>query len=119
MGICIPQNADYFDKDYENVATLFLKQQNNDSKFYTTNISTVEEILKANFIVEEIEYAIYCLKTSKTPGLGSITAEFIEACKHVISPTIATVLTTLSNTQIFPKHDRIWHPFGCIRIWKM
>ena len=64
LDICLPQNAEYFDNDYENMATEFLKQYDNNNKFHTTNISTVEEILTDNFTVEEIEYAIDCLKTN-------------------------------------------------------
>ena len=65
MDICLPQNAEYSDNDYENMATEFLKQYDNDNKFYTTNISTVEEILNDKFTVEEIEYAIDCLKPTR------------------------------------------------------
>ena len=97
------KNAEYFDNNYENMATEFLKQYDNDNKFYTTNISTVEEILNDNFTVEEIEYAIDCLKTNKTPGLDSIPAEFIKACKHVISPTIATVFNYIIEHRDFPE----------------
>ena len=103
VDICLPQNAEYFDNDYENMATEFLKQYDNDNKFYTTNISTVEEILNDNFTVEEIEYAIDCLKTNKTPGLDSIPAEFIKACKHVLSPTVATVFNYIIEHRDFPE----------------
>ena len=103
VDICLPQNAEYFDNDYENMATVFLKQYDNDNKFYTTNISTVEEILNDNFTVEEIEYAIDCLKTNKTPGLDSIPAKFIKACKHVLSPTIATVFNYIIEHRDFPE----------------
>ena len=65
----------------------------------------MEEILNDNFTVEEIEYAIDCLKTNKTPGLDSIPAEFIEACKHVLSPTVATVSNYIIEHRDLPK---IW-----------
>ena len=75
----------------------------NDNNFYTTNISTAEKILNGNFTVEEIEYAIDCLKTNKTPGLDSIPAEVIKACKHVRSPTIATVFNYIIEHRDFPE----------------
>ena len=103
VDICPPQNAEYFDNDCENMATEFLKQYDNDNRFNTTSISTVEEILTDNFTVEEIEYATDCLKTNKTLGLDSIPVEFIKASSHVLSPTIATVFNYIIEHRDFPE----------------
>ena len=68
-----------------------MRQYDDDNKFYTTNISVLEEILNDNLTVDGIEYAIDCLRTSKCHELDSIPVKFIKASKHVFSPTITAV----------------------------
>ena len=87
----MPQNADYFNEEYENTAADFLRQYDNSRNAHYVNISAVEEIINGNFTIEEIECAIDTLKSNKSPGNDCIPAEFIKECKNILSKTIATV----------------------------
>ena len=96
MNLCIPQSAEYFNEEYENMALEFLRQYENSNDSFPINGSAVEEIVNGNFTVEEIECAIDTLKTNKSPGNDCIPAEFIKVCKSILSRTI-----TWSNKEIF------------------
>ena len=50
----MPQNADYFNEEYENMALDFLRQYDNSRNAHSGNISAVEEIINGNFTIEEI-----------------------------------------------------------------
>ena len=101
--LCIPQNADYFSEEYENMATEFLKRYDESKNSHPVNISAIEEIINDNFSVDEIECAIDSLKTNKSPGHDCIPAEFIKACKTPLSPIITTVLNYIIDHRDFPE----------------
>ena len=105
--LCIPQNADYFSEEYENMATEFLKRYDESKNSHPVNISAIEEIINDNFSVDEIECAIDSLKTNKSPGHDCIPVEFIKACKTPLSPIITTVLNYIIDHRDFPKSGRV------------
>ena len=102
MNLCIPQSAEYFNDEYENMAQEFLRQYENSNDSFPINGSAVEEIVNGSFTVEEIECAIETLKTNKSPGNDCIPAEFIKVCKSIISRTIATVFNYMIEQRDFP-----------------
>ena len=97
MNLCIPQSAEYFNEEYENIE--FLRQYENSNDSFPINGSAVEEIVNGNFTVEEIERA---MKTNKSPGNDCIPAEFIKVCKCILSRTIATVFNYMIEQKDFP-----------------
>ena len=101
MNLCMPQSAEYFNDEYENMAQEFLRQYENSNDSFPINGSAVEEIVNGNFTVEEIECAIDTLKTNKSPGNYCIPAEFIKVCKSILSRTIATVFNYMIEQRDF------------------
>ena len=98
----MPQNADYFNEEYENMALDFLRQYDNSRNAHSVNISAVEEVINENFTIEEIECALDTLKSNKSPGNDRIPAEFIQECKNILSNTIATVFNHMIEQRDFP-----------------
>ena len=98
MNLCIPQSAENFNEEYENMALEFLRQYENSNDSFPINGSAVEEIVNGNFTVEEIECAIDTLKTNKSPGNSSNSSK----CVNVFSLGLLPLFSiTWSNKEIF------------------
>ena len=63
----------------------------------------ISPILNQNFSIEEVEYAIGCLKNKKSPGTDSIPAEFIKCCKHSLLPDLHHMFNFILEKREFPK----------------
>ena len=63
----------------------------------------ISPILNQNFTIEEVEYAIGCLKNKKSPGTDSIPAEFIKFCKSSLLPDLHQMYNFILEKREFPK----------------
>ena len=98
----LPQSAEDFNEEYENMALEFPRQYENNNDSFPINGSAVEEIVNGNFTVEEIECPIDTLKTNKSHGNDCNPAESTKVCKSILSRTIATVFNYMIEQREFP-----------------
>ena len=85
-----------FSSEYESVALAFLHQYDHG---YAHNCSLEYNIINDNVTVD---MAIDYLKNGKSPGIDSISAEFIKSCKSILSPDITHILNYIIGTRKFP-----------------
>ena len=112
----MPQNADYFNEEYENMALDFLRQYDNSRNAHSVNVSAVEEIINGKFTIEEIECAIDTLKSNKSPGNDCIPAEFIKVCKIFSLRLLPLFLITRLNEEIFQMPGSVESVLLCLSL---
>ena len=91
--------------NYEADAISFINEYDKSAKISCDSHTgtLIEEIINNNFTCNEIECAIDALKLNKSPGIYSIPAEFIKACKHSLAETITIALNYIIQHREFPE----------------
>ena len=88
-----------FDQSYEDMAKRFI----NEFKVCDSNHSLENEILNANFTVEEVELAIDQLKPGKSPGSDYLPSEFIKHLKDELKDDLVHMFNYFIENRQFPK----------------
>ena len=98
------KNPDVTDFDDEHLKEIesFLINNKADEIDEGINKDLFSSALNQNFTLEEVEYAISCLKNKKSPGSDSIPAEFIKFCKSSILVDLHTMFNFMLEKRQFP-----------------
>ena len=98
---CDEQTLVLMSDNYEQEARAFLDRYD---KTGVTNFDSEIEtyMINMNFSEDEISSAIDTLKSSKSPGLDAIPAEFIKNCKDILARDITTIVNYIIEERNFP-----------------
>ena len=91
-----------FDDGYLKEVESFLKEYECNGVEIDEDNDLISPILNQNFSLDEIEYAIGCLKSKKSPGTDSIPSEFIKFCKSAILPDLHNMFNFMLEKREFP-----------------
>ena len=92
-----------FDESYLSEIDSFLEEYDSNEVDIDADNSIISPILNQNFSLDEVEYAIDCLKNKKSPGTDSIPAEFIKFCKRSLLPDLVETFNYILEKREFPK----------------
>ena len=81
----------------------FIKEYDCDDFVNSDIDDLISPILNQNFSVDEVEYAIGCLKNKKSPGTDSIPSEFIKCCKSSLLVDLHHMFNFILEKREFPK----------------
>ena len=98
----LPDNCNV---NYEADAISFINEYDKSAKISCDSHTgtLIKEIINNNFTCNEIECAIDALKLNKSPGIDSIPAELIKACKNSLAETITIALNYIIQHREFPE----------------
>ena len=91
-----------FDESYLNEVESFLKEYDISGTVSDADNDLISPILNQNFSLDEVDYAIGCLKNNKSPGTDSIPAEFIKFCKNSLLSDLHQMFNYILEKREFP-----------------
>ena len=95
------EGSGFDEKHLEDIES-FLKTYKTDELDDIIDKDVFSSALNENFTLEEVEYAIGCLKNKKSPGIDSIPAEFIKFCKNSILSDLHNMFNFMLEKRQFP-----------------